>query len=555
MTNGCFMISENLDGGGNVLAESSIVIRRTAAVGDSLSATVVADRLIEQGFAVTMQSHSACHCVLRRHRGLIGVAEPNGFAHVDLDGAYERDPLRRTKHFSTMWFERAQEQLRGRGIELGQPVNCRPSISLLPNEVAAAKARLEQHPRPWVMICPRSDAYACRQVPDGIWAAAASKMQGTKFWIGRHPGPAGIVDLQCRHLDMVVFYLSAADLLVSVDTGPMHIAAALGVPVVALGQSSTPELHLSDQRDFITLEPKGLNCLNCQANLCPLDPHMPPCQKFDPDFIASWVNARLGSIFGDHVSALVSIYKPEVGRLNHCLENVLQQPEVAEIIVCRDEHGILPAGVMSHPKIRFVKKAMRDVGYGRKQNFAARQSNGKWLLLINPDCYLNESAVRHMLDAMKADPRVGIVAPLLRYPGGDIYHAGKIRAPNTKGWGHINHRQFHHDFKDVTELENVCGACMLVRREAFYRAQCFDEEVYLYTEDDRLCLSVRREGYRVLFTPHATGIHEEGEATRQTPNVIDIMNRSNADFGRKWGQYFSWNATRLPLGNFDYLKQ
>lgn len=535
-------------GGGNGLAgENYVVIRRTSAIGDSLSSTVVADRLIQMGFEVDFQTHPANHCVLRRHPRISKVSEPNAFCHVDLDGAYERDPQRRLKHFHTMFFEAAQRQLMSRGIDLGHPLNCTPSLRMPPCDREAARARLSAYPHPWVFVCPRSDSYNVRQVPDGIWSAAAAKMKGTKFWIGRHPGPPNFVDLKLQHFDTVVAYLSVADLMVSVDTGPLHVAAAFGIPIVALGQSSSPELHLSDQRDFITIEPK-LQCLNCQANLCPINQWTPPCQQFDPDFIASWVNAKLNIYDTDNVSAVIAIYQPNEGTLNHCLRDVL--PQVQEVIVTAEAKSTIPPGANHDSKIRYVRKPMAGIGYGRNANFGARNSTGKYLLLMNDDVFLDPGAVERMLVEIKK-PGVGMVANLLRYPEGTIYHAGKRRSPGVRGWGHIDYRQVDCTTKEPTEMENVCMACCLVRREVFYQIKGFDEDFFIYAEDDDFCLRLRRAGWKIVFTPHSTGIHMEHQSTQKLDSISELVRRANGLFGQKWGKYLDHNANRIP-GTFDY---
>src|SRR5438105_3575357 len=90
--------------------KDTIIVRRTSAIGDALSSTVVADRLLEFGYEVHFQTHPANHCVLRRH-GRLSIGEPNGHCHVNLDGAYENDAGRRGKHFNEMWFEKASNQL------------------------------------------------------------------------------------------------------------------------------------------------------------------------------------------------------------------------------------------------------------------------------------------------------------------------------------------------------------------------------------------------------------------------------------------------------------
>lgn len=544
------MIGRRINGGGNRLTGgiAPLIVRRTAAIGDALCASVVADRLIDMGFEVQMQTHPAIHCVLRRHPRLHSVVEPSGYCNVDLDATYENDPYRRMKHFHLMFYEAANGQLARIGVDLGPPLNCKPRLVFPENDKAAMLAKFKDYPRPWIMICPRSDTYNVRQVPDGIWSEAAKHMQGTVFWIGRHPGPPNIVDLGYRHFDLVIAALAVADILVSVDTGPLHVAAAFGVPIVAISQSSSPELHLNDQNDFVAVSP-DLHCLNCQLNVCPVNAHIPPCQNLNPELIASWTNARLQARFGDSVSAIVPIYQPEVETLNKCLSHVL--PQVSEVIVTAEGNSKIPEGALRHEKIKYVQKMHRGVGYGRNFNFGARHSNGKYLLALNDDVFLDPGAV----EAMKREltPGVGMVANLLRYPDGTIYHAGKVREPGARGWGHIDLRHINHTIKEPCDMENVCGACNLVRRDAFYGINCFDERFFIYAEDDDFALRMRKAGWRIRYTPHSSGVHMEHQSTWKLGNIPDVVNTANALFGSIWGSYFDHNINRVP-GNFDYLK-
>lgn len=545
---GMLMNNGNGGGGGNIVlsSQNSVIIRRTAAIGDVLCSTVVADRLIDQGHNVSYQAHPAMHCVLRRHGRLAGISDPGGFCHVNLDGAYETDAQRRIKHFHTMFMQVAQEQLRARGVDLGTDLNCCPVIRMRPNDVESMRLKLSHLPKPWVMVCPRSDSYNVRQVPDGIWNDAASRIAGTKFWLGRHPAPSNFYDCKCQHFDTVMQYVSIADVMVSVDTGPLHVAAAMGIPIVALGQSSSPELHLSDQRDFVTISPK-LDCLNCQSNYCPINQFVPPCQLFDPNFIADWVNAKLRIFNEDFISAIVAIYQPDGGTLNHCLQNLL--PQVNEIIVTAEANSRIPPEIIKHDKIKVVRKQLAKIGYGRNINFGARHSTGKYLLLCNDDIFLDPGAVEAMKKEMV--PGVGMVANLLRYPEGTIYHAGKSRSPGVRGWGHIDHRQVNPTLTQPTEMENVCGACVLVRRKAFYDIRGFDEDFFIYAEDDDFALRLRRAGYRIIYTPHSTGIHMEHQSTRKLDSIHELVQRANSLFNQKWYKYFEHNANKIP-GTFDY---
>lgn len=520
------------------------MIQRNAAIGDVIAASVVADKLAEMGYRVAFRTHPNIHCVLRRMPVIAHIAGPGNNVHVNLDGAYETDPDRRRKHFFAMFMDTARNQLRAFNVDLPQGFNCRPKMVVPENVRQAVASQFAQYPRPWIFLNPRSESYNVRQVPDGIWHEAAKRMNGTKFWIGMHPAPPGIVDLHARHMDNVIEWLSVADLLISVDTGPLHVAAALNRPVLGLGQSSSPELHLSDQSDFVTLNAK-LDCLNCQENICRINQHVPPCQNFEPELIAQWANAKSADPNGPvKVSAVVPIYKPDVNVLNRCLAALVDQ--VAEIIVTQEGGIVRPAGMMTHEKIRYVQTWKRNIGFSGNANFGARHTTGNWILFTNDDAFLAPDAVSKMVEVVQPD--VGMVSNLLRYPDGSIYHAGKVRHAGVRGWAHIDYRRKDPTFQGPIELENCCGCVVLVRRKAFYEAGCYDEEMPVFAQDDAFALSIRQLGYRIMFTPHSTGIHMEHQSVSKLGDVSSLVRSGNAAFERAWGWYLTLNANRIPGG-------
>ena len=538
-----------MEGGGNAVSPQRIIVRRNAALGDVVSATVIADKLKEKGYHVEFQSHASAHPVLQRAPAVGFISEPHGYTHVDLDGAYEKNVERRRLHFNDMWFARANQNLHPYGIDLGRPINARPRLVLSPDERAIGLAKFTDYPKPWIFVCPYSQYYNVRSVPDGIWQGVAKQIKGTLFWMGLRDAPAGFVDLKLRSLNTLIPWLACADLLVTVDTGPMHIAAALGVRVLALYQSSSPELHLTDQVDFDVLFPEGnLDCLNCQQNVCPKSQYTPPCQSFDPDKIATTVTA----IFSDcSVSAVIPIYQPDVQMLNKCIQSVEHQ--VDEIVLTMEQGGVIPSGTLTSGKIRSVRHSGSNIGFGRNVNFGLRHTKNPFVLVLNDDVYLAPNAVEKMLEVMK--PKVGIVGHLTWYPNGTIYHAGKPRAAGGGiGFPHIDHRGYIPTITEPREMENTNGASILVRRKAFYDIGGFDERFLFYAEDDDLAMRVRRAGWQVWYTPYATGIHDEHAETRKRPDMMKIMQESNALFGQLWGEYFRWNRNNPGLGNFDYGK-
>lgn len=233
----------------------TIIVRRTGAIGDAIAATCVANLLREQGHSVVFQCHKGVQPVLRYCPGLT-VADVKEDCDVNLDGAYENDKLRTSKHFADIFTETANRQLAKHQIKL-RPLNIAPVLVVKEKDKQAAMKKYADRPRKWVGFAPRSNSFIVRTVPDEIWQQASEYIVGaTCFWLGTHPAPKGnIVDLRLRDIGELVRCVANLDLVIAVDSGVAHISTALGIQTIVIGQSSSPELHFSDQRDFETICP------------------------------------------------------------------------------------------------------------------------------------------------------------------------------------------------------------------------------------------------------------------------------------------------------------
>ncbi len=523
-----------------------ISIRRSNSIGDVVAATVVADELFRMGYDVEFQANPILHPLLRLHPKLRLITAPTGNAIVNLDGAYETHPNRCSLHFNDMYREKANKDLVRFGVIM--PTTNNWTSRLVCKKDERSLAYLSRHPKPWIAIFPRSNSWAHRTVPDIVWEAAARDIPGTKFWLGNHgPAPAGLVDGKCRSISHIANWASHVDLVVSVDSGPLHISAAVGAPLVAILQNSSPELHLTNQRDFAVVSAR-LDCLNCQMEACPINAGTPPCQNVPHEVISDAVNLRLSSISGDSVAAIIAVYKPDITKLNRCIDHVL--PQVSEIVVCGDLDTPWPiAGIRSDPRIRCVRRPQHTTGYGKKATFGARHSNSAFLHFLNDDVYLNPNVIQTLRQAMTPD--VGIVTHTLRYLDGTIQYAGKTRPSGACGFGHIDLRATRSRYHGLVEQESACGASMLIRRRVFFDAGGFDERFVLYSEDDDLAMKVRQNGWKVVLTTEVEGTHEEHASTSITPRWAAIMHESSRIFASKWQSYFKANPNPNVIGRFS----
>src|SRR6185369_1180522 len=223
-----------------------IVVRRTAGIGDSLAATVVADLLHEQGHEVVWQCHPEVIPIIRRHPTIVRVEPPRGHCDVNLDGCYENHPNARIVHFHDIFITAAAVQLERMSVllEINRPPRP-PTLRMRLSDRKAIEDRYRNsYSRPWVMIVPRS-LFQTRYVPDSVWEEFVYGMDAWCFWLGMHPPPKKYVRINAGQIDRIADLISIADLVVTVDTGPMHIASAYGVPMVVISQSHDVHLRLS----------------------------------------------------------------------------------------------------------------------------------------------------------------------------------------------------------------------------------------------------------------------------------------------------------------------
>ena len=157
----------------------------------------------------------------------------------------------------------------------------------------------------------------------------------------------------------------------------------------------------------------------------------------------------------------------------------------------------------------------RNHGFGAAMNRGAAAARGDRLLLLNSDAWPLPGAVERLDAALDADPRLALVAPMLRYPDGRRqFHW----APSTGVAGEAVQKLRNH-FEGTAWVHRVrppllhrwyTAAFLLVRREAFEQVGGFDESFLLYFEDADLCLRLREAGWRLGDVLAAEAIHVKG---------------------------------------------
>jgi len=194
------------------------------------------------------------------------------------------DARRLDKHRYPLMVERFALLAEAPGVALQRPLP-HPRLKWDAARIRAVHARLGLHPTgPVVVLCPGAEYGPAKRWPAAYFADLARQLsrRGSEVWavgsakdapigeeIQRLSGNACLNLCGATGLSEAVDLIAGATVVVTNDSGLMHVAAALDRPTLAIYGSSSPGFTppLSDRAQVLRL---GLECSPCFRRECPL---------------------------------------------------------------------------------------------------------------------------------------------------------------------------------------------------------------------------------------------------------------------------------------------
>ena len=173
-----------------------------------------------------------------------------------------------------------------------------------------------------------------------------------------------------------------------------------------------------------------------------------------------------------------------------------------------------------------VIRNARNEGYGRANNIGVRAADSEFALIVNPDCVVDRGAVAALVDAARRYPDAALFAPQIVEPSGRVFYQPRslLATSLTNPGGKL-----------VLPEGEACapffsGACFLIRRDVFLRLGGFDQNIFLFYEDDDLCRRIADSGAALIYVPQALVRHGRGRSSGEKPGRI---------FASRWHQAWS----------------
>ena len=170
-----------------------------------------------------------------------------------------------------------------------------------------------------------------------------------------------------------------------------------------------------------------------------------------------------------------------------------------------------------------------NIGMGASNNIGIIKSKTKYAYIINPDATFKSDTFEKLIKSTDAINDFAILSPV----------NSNSNYPNFK-----NKITSKFDKEDIFEVDTIDGFSMLLNKEKFHNEDLFDENIFLYLENDDLCLRTKKKNEKIYIINNS---------------IIDHIGASSSNFNqnkeieylRNW--HWMWSKFYFNKKHYGYL--
>ncbi len=182
----------------------------------------------------------------------------------------------------------------------------------------------------------------------------------------------------------------------------------------------------------------------------------------------------------------------------------------------------------SFPQVKLIQNR-ENFGFAKAVNQGIRTSQGKYILLLNPDAFLKKDTLKEMIFYLENDKTIGALGPKILNLDGTLQPSfGNFPSLVTEFFQFFYlHRFFpfgrqicsniftHHLFNKPHEVDWLTGACFLIRKKVVEEVGLLNEFYFMSVEDIDWCYRLKKAGWKIYYYPKAEVLHHH-QATSKT---------------------------------------
>lgn len=257
------------------------------------------------------------------------------------------------------------------------------------------------------------------------------------------------------------------------------------------------------------------------------------------------MNANLMS--PKELSVSIVVHNPSINQLEKAV-SCLRKSDVKKIyIIDNSDKASDYLFIENIPEVIYYH--VKNRGYGAGHNIALREaikSGFKYHLVMNVDIVWEGHVIEFLINQMRKDAKIGLIAPKVFYPDGvlqytcrmlpkpiDLFYKrflpNSIKKKKINKYLLVNH---NHDFP--LNCPYLQGSFLLFRNEALENEGLFDERFFMYPEDIDICRRIH-EKWKTMYWPEVSIIHEHQAASRKNLKMFWIHFVNMIKYFNKWG--------------------
>jgi len=211
--------------------------------------------------------------------------------------------------------------------------------------------------------------------------------------------------------------------------------------------------------------------------------------------------------------------------IGSCLDSIESAGSVSrEVFVVDNASGDGTAELVrtKYPSVQLIANDSNR-GFSAANNQAIPLCRGRYLFFLNPDAELAGGCLETAVRYMDENPRIGLAGTKVVNPDGSMQETISLRYPGQK-----------HAADELKGLKGsiacVLGASMVARADLIRAIGGFDEDYFLYGEDQELCLRIRQQGFEIGYIGEAVVRHIGGHSERASASADRWRRKTLAEY-------------------------
>ena len=169
-------------------------------------------------------------------------------------------------------------------------------------------------------------------------------------------------------------------------------------------------------------------------------------------------------------------------------------------------------------------------GMGASNNLGILKSETKFAYVLNPDVKFKKDTFENLIAAAVKITDFAILTPInsdIKFPNFKILKQNK----------NIN--------DSIISVDSIDGFSMLINKEKFINQKFFDENIFLYLENDDLCKRVKKSGQKIFVIKNSIIDHKGSSSS-------SIKNDPEFEYLRNW--HWMWSKFYFNKKHFGFLQ-